>query len=151
MENENVDTATMDKEVSDHSYMLSLIIVFCMITLYMLIDGIKHEKKIIFGHEASFVTLFGMLVSGLELVSESSTQILTFNQEFFFYAVMPFIVFASGFNMYRSNFFANINNIMLFGICSTVVCFAFFSTATLLYAKNYTLTQSIWDPETQAW
>ena len=131
--------------------MLSLIIVFFMITLYMLIDGIKHEKKIIFGHEAAFVTLFGMLVSGLELVSESSSQILSFNQEFFFYAVLPFIVFASGFNMYRSNFFSNINNIMLFGICSTVVCFTVFSTATLLYAKNYTLSQSIWDPETQTW
>jgi NhaP-type Na+/H+ or K+/H+ antiporter len=140
-----------EAEVSDHSFTLTLIIILFMITLYMLIDGIKHERKVIFGHEASFVTLFGIVISGAEMVSESSVALMSFNQEFFFYAVMPFIVFASGFNMYRSNFFGNIRNIMLFGIVTTVVCFVFFATCTLLYAKNFTLTQTKWDTSTNTW
>jgi NhaP-type Na+/H+ or K+/H+ antiporter len=58
----------------------------------------------------------------------------------FFYAILPSIVFASGFNMYRNKFFQNIHNVVLFGIFSTFVCFALFSGSVIWYANNFEMT-----------
>lgn len=58
----------------------------------------------------------------------------------FFYAVLPLIVFASGFNMYRQKFFQNIHNVVLFGIFSTLVCFTLFSGLVIWYANNFAMT-----------
>ena len=41
---------------------------------------------------------------------------MRFDDNLFFYFILPPIVFASGFNMYRKKFFANIANILLFGV-----------------------------------
>jgi NhaP-type Na+/H+ or K+/H+ antiporter len=140
----------MDTPTKEYTFETSMIIILAMITLYMLFEGIKHENSIVFGHAASFTTLVGLAISGFEFISES-TQLLSFRQEMFFYAVLPPIVFASGFNMYRSKFFQNINNVVLFGVVSTFVCFSLFSAVVIWYASNHTMTQSVWDPESQSW
>jgi len=58
---------------------------------------------------------------------------MEFNDDLFFYVCLPPIVFASGFNMQRKNFFANIKNIVLFGVCGTMIAFVSFSFMTYLY------------------
>ena len=60
-------------------------------------------------------------------------------------------MFASGFNMYRNKFFQNINNVVLFGVFSTFVCFMMFSAVVIWYSSNYLMTQSVWDPQSQSW
>lgn len=62
-------------------------------------------------------------------------SILQFDDNTFFFVCLPPIVFASGFNMQRGNFFANIKNIILFGMVTTFFCFFMFSTATI-YLKD---------------
>lgn len=62
-------------------------------------------------------------------------KLLKFSDETFFFFCLPPIVFASGFNMQRGNFFANFNMVMLFGVIGTFVAFASFSYMTI-YMKN---------------
>lgn len=63
---------------------------------------------------------------------------LTFNENFFFYFCLPPLVFASGYNMQRSNFFANFNNIMIFGLLNTILQFTLFSVFTWLIFNYFT-------------
>ena len=78
-------------------------------------------------------------------------DIMTFNDDLFFYFVLPPIVFASGYNMYRKKFFANLKNIVLFGVLGTFIIFGIFSSLTILVLKHVNLTQYIYDPETLEW
>lgn len=52
---------------------------------------------------------------------------LEFNEEMFFYVCLPPIVFASGFNMHRGDFFANIKIVIIFGVLGTLISFTTFS------------------------
>ena len=67
---------------------------------------------------------------------EKDVKLLKFSDDTFFYVCLPPIVFASGFNMQRANFFSNFKNISLFGIIGTFTCFSAFSLATI-YAKDF--------------
>ena len=58
-------------------------------------------------------------------------EYVKFNENLFFYLCLPPIVFASGFNMHRGDFFANIDSVALFGLIGTFVCFTFFSLMTI--------------------
>ena len=44
---------------------------------------------------------------------------------------LPFILYASGYNMRRRRFFDDINNITMFGVLSTVLCFVILSLTTI--------------------
>lgn len=67
--------------------------------------------------------------------NEELIRLLKFDDNTFFFVCLPPIVFASGFNMQRKNFFANIKNILLFGILGTFVAFFSFSAMTI-WVKN---------------
>ena len=58
---------------------------------------------------------------------------MQFSDDLFFYFCLPPIVFASGFNMQRKKFFANIRNIVLFGLVGTIIAFVSFTAITVLY------------------
>ena len=78
------------------------------------------------------------MIISLILHMTDSNQILDplkFDDETFFYFLLPPIVFASGFNMQRGNFFKNFKTVMLFGVIGTFVAFFSFSAMTI-YAKN---------------
>lgn len=57
---------------------------------------------------------------------------MKFSDDTFFFVCLPPIVFASGFNMQRGNFFANFKVITLLGIIGTFICFTCFSVLTII-------------------
>ena len=82
------------------------------------------------------LTLFqnvGMTVSFLFYLTQDReiVGLLRFSDNTFFFVCLPPIVFASGFNMQRGNFFSNIKNILLFGCITTFICFTIFSILTV--------------------
>lgn len=113
-----------------------------MMIIYMLFEAHKAKKRLIFGHEASLVCVIGVCISGLFMYKGTSEfgDLMAFNNDLFFYFVLPPIVFASGFNMYRKKFFANIGNIILLGVVGTFIFFAVFCSLTMLLVSNMTLT-----------
>jgi len=62
-----------------------------------------------------------------------------FDDNLFFYVILPPIVFASGFNMHRGDFFANIFMVFIFGVVGTLVCFTAFSLMTIGVKNNFTM------------
>ena len=101
------------------------IVTFLMLLFYMTAGTIIERYHLKFGHEASYTILVGMLISFIEYYSDNDklVKLLKFDDNTFFYFCLPPIVFASGFNMQRGNFFANIKNVMLFGVLGTFVAF----------------------------
>jgi len=61
---------------------------------------------------------------------------MVFNDDLLFYFVLPPIIFAQGFNMYRQKFFENIHNILLFGVIGTFVTFGSFLAMIFLVLGN---------------
>lgn len=112
-----------------------IVVIFLMVMLYIGFATFKEKFHLSFGHEAATVTLVGFAISYF-VVGGGNTDfanMMAFNEQLFFYLVLPPIVFASGFNMQRKDFFGNFRNIVIFGICGTFICFIMFTLLTLLY------------------
>ena len=102
------------------------------ILFYKAIGMLKKEYNIIFGHQACFTIALGFIISYIMKIKHGDTmlQLIEFNDNIFFYACLPPLVFVSGFNMQRRKFFENITNIMLFGVvgtCTSFLIFGFFA------------------------
>jgi sodium/hydrogen exchanger-like protein 6/7 len=99
------------------------IIVMLMLIIYMVVASNieKHRPK--FGHESGIVIIIGFILSFLARTfgHEEFNHMMTFDENFFFYFILPPIVFASGYNMKRKKFFENIKNILIFGLLSTII------------------------------
>jgi hypothetical protein len=65
----------MENEVvtEETRFAASIIIILGMLCAYMIFEAQKHSKGFVFGHEASFVTLLGLIISGLEMVNHSKS------------------------------------------------------------------------------
>lgn len=109
------------------------IIIFVMLTFFMTSGALIEKYHLTFGHEASYTVLMGMLISYLTMANGANKieGMLEFDDKLFFFLCLPPIVFASGFNMQRGDFFGNLSNIMLFGVLGTFVAFFSFSALTI--------------------
>lgn len=116
--------------------------IFIMFMVYISLKTCIDRYKITFGHEASFILVIGMILSflleQLEL-HELLMKFLKFNENLFFYICLPPIVFSSGFNMHRGDFFANFKMVLTLGVFATFVCFTIFSGLTILAKENFTM------------
>jgi len=126
---------------------------FFLMIGYMLISSFKSSRGISYGHEASYITAIGFLISCVvyysSIDSQSFHEHLKFNDNVLFYVCIPPIVFASGYNMRRKRFFQNFKNIMIFGVFGTLVTYIFFASLTMLVHSYGWMT--MWDSSTKTW
>ena len=111
---------------------LGSLVMFALIILYLVISSLKSSTNTAFGHEASYITAIGFLISLAAFMSNDNTiqENIIFDDNVLFYFCIPPIVFASGYNMRRKRFFQNFTNIMIFGIFGTLVTYIFFAALT---------------------
>jgi hypothetical protein len=131
-----------------------ILVVFGLIMTYMLFEAYKNKNGLKFGHEASLVCSMGLAISWFFLAEAESnkfTHMMKFNGELFFYFVMPPIVFAAGFNMYRKKFFENIANIMLFGVLGTLFAFFAYCGVTIWLVDYFGVEQKVYQKDTDTW
>ena len=106
-----------------------------LMLLFFFISGaaIEHYKPLV-GHETCATLILGMCVSLIvyAIVEDEFQEVWKFNPQFFFYFLLPPIIFNSGFNMRKKRFFANLGNIMLFGLAVTLVCFTLYTTISIV-------------------
>jgi NhaP-type Na+/H+ or K+/H+ antiporter len=103
-----------------------------MLFLYMLLGALIEKFHCAVGHEASFLCGIGLVISGIafQMGYTQFTKIMTFDENFFFYFVLPPIIFAAGYNMKRKEFFKNFKNIVILGVGSTLLQFIVFTFFT---------------------
>lgn len=76
---------------------------------------------------------------------------MKFEHELFFYVCLPPIVYASGFNMNRGYFFANIKIVMIFGIIGTLISFSTFSVMTTYMSNWVNMKEAVYNGKTDLW
>lgn len=110
------------------------IVVMVMLFMYMLFGAMLEKAHSPVGHEASILVLVGLFISFISFMAgfNDFNKIMTFDENFFFYFVLPPIIFAAGYNMKRKEFFRNIKNILLFGLFSTLLQFIVFTFFTYI-------------------
>lgn len=86
------------------------------------------------GHQTSFIVVVGIIWSVVLYAIHPNNPYLIdsygFRTNLFFQAMLPPLIFNSGFSMRRKKFFENIGNIVIFGLCVTLVCFILYSLAS---------------------
>lgn len=104
---------------------------FILLLLYVVLGTFMEHKHVRFGHETGVALIAGLLISFcLHFFVAGGSMDVSFDGTVFFYVCLPPIIFASGFNMRRRRFFANIGYILFFGICGTILTFLVFSGMT---------------------
>jgi len=124
-----------DETTSEESHVyIAYILLLSLMIVYVTVGTCMERRKCGFGHETGVVILCGIAAGAI--LSVAGENISTeFNPVVLFDFGLPFILYASGYNMRRRRFFEDINNITMFGVLSTVVCFIFLSLTTIVAFK----------------
>ncbi|KAI3858896.1 hypothetical protein MKX03_006965 [Papaver bracteatum] len=101
---------------ADHAQVVSIVLFAAVLSLCIVVGHLLHENKwvnesitaIIIGGVSGVVVLF--------LSKGTSSHILRFNEDLFFYYLLPPIIFNAGFQVKKKQFFRNFSTIMLFGV-----------------------------------
>ena len=118
---------------SEHALYKGLMVFITILVLYISVGSWMEKKKFVICHETGFIIVFGIILSILlEIYDHETAEAIGFSNELFFEVLLPFIIFATGYNMRRKNFFENIINISKFGILGTVLTFVFYSILFIL-------------------
>jgi NhaP-type Na+/H+ or K+/H+ antiporter len=93
--------------------------------------------------------IISLILKYMSTEENNIMEALKFNEEMFFYVCLPPIVFASGFNMHRGDFFANIKIVIIFGVLGTLISFTTFSYFTI--KLNDWMDMGVYDGATGEW
>jgi len=78
-----------------------------------------------------------MLISYIEFFEglEKLTKISKFDDNVFFFFLLPPIIFATGYSLQLGEFFKNIKNILILGLFGTIITFTSFSLLTIAFNR----------------
>eukprot|EP01156_Anaeramoeba_ignava_P022106 Anaeramoba_ignava/c20210_g2_i2.p2 GENE.c20210_g2_i2~~c20210_g2_i2.p2 ORF type:complete len:156 (-),score=22.31 c20210_g2_i2:636-1103(-) len=116
-----------------------LLFFFCCLVAMILIHFLR-RSKITYFHETGLNSLIGIIV-GVFIKhcggSEEIREFSGFKREIFMILLLPHIIFESGYNLKKRNFFKNIVSILLFAILGTLIT-AFFVGGFLIIFSHKT-------------
>ena len=106
---------------NDHELIGENSLIFVSIILVTLFSGKILSVLQLHHITESFVSIcFGVII-GLFALTQPNPNAKSFKPEFFFYVLLPPIVFEAGFSMRKKNFFHNMSTILVFAILGTLI------------------------------
>jgi sodium/hydrogen exchanger-like protein 6/7/sodium/hydrogen exchanger 8 len=111
-----------------------LLLTFLFFIFMSLIE--KYKPKV--GHETGITILLGMGASYLFWLyyGNERQRGFQFSANVFFEFFLPPVIFNSGYNLRKKQFFYNLGNILIFGLLVTFTCFAIYSYITYWMINN---------------
>ncbi|CAD8127068.1 unnamed protein product [Paramecium sonneborni] len=123
------------------------ITVIVVLFLYAISGAFFEHKHFHLIHETGLGIIMGAL-SGLIfhlLFKDTLNSLYNFNGTFFFYILLPIIIFCGGYNLNKRRFAQNFFYIMLFGLFGTIFTFIFILLFTYIVNKNKLIQVSFSD------
>eukprot|EP01032_Pedospumella_encystans_P008195 gene8195-9754_t len=109
-----------------------IIYIFVAIAIHHYKETYHHMPWI---HESSVACLIGVLMGGIILYATGVTVV--FDNNLFFYMVLPPVIFSAGYSLKRKNFFKYMDLIAFFGIVGTVMNFALIAAGAYAYGRLF--------------
>lgn len=139
--NLNTEDSAADEHHDHLPILIGLIVSLSVLALYIFIGSFMEIMHFPVGHETGVIILIGILISWVTTLIKPDAGFLKWNNEMFFFVYLPLIIFATGYNMQRKNFFANIANVAKFGLVGTTLTFIFYSTLVWLVFNFIEMTK----------
>lgn len=107
-----------------------------IIITYVFASFAIHRYKLKYGkgpwiHESSITALLGLIVGGFVKLTTGNS--IKFDNNIFFYLVLPPVIFSAGFTLKRRNFFRYMHYISIFGIFGTLINFVLLSGSAYFF------------------
>jgi len=108
--------------------------ILILLNLYSITGSYFRANNCSVIHESSVAIASGAFIAGAmrAILGESFSNSVKFDDNIFFYAILPPIIFSAGYNLKRKKFFQHFNYITLFGVVGTFVAFLSFSVLNFL-------------------
>ena len=107
----------------EHSSSLAIFFVLSVLMLCIFLVHFTLQLKCHYIPESVAIIFFGALIALFMklLPMEDFKKVESFSPTMFFLVLLPPIIFESGYNLHKGNFFTNIGSIMLFAIIGTTI------------------------------